>query len=207
MQQNSFEVLYDQCGRVVSIVSETGEVQKAFAYDGNGTLVSFVNKGYCLSRFGNIWTDGVQVFDLDIFVNSVGIVTLVDRIELVFTDLNVDGTFVTTVVENDSSYSVHHACGDANRVSQIDYKDGTSRFFRYNQHGMLVRVDECDGFWIKRFGVWNHFSGGRKNHYAASELSLEYNGTLTIAYVTGAYIAITACGGTSAFADVTLAAA
>lgn len=200
--------LTDEAGRVISILSGDGEQRKSFSYDPEtGTLLSFTNQGYRLDKIGEIWTDGVQVFDLKISVNENGVVTVVERSSGVTSKLNPDGSFVITVSSDlHAQYSVHHAKTAEHQVSQVDYPDGTSRFFRYDQFGMLKRIDEPQGYWIKQGAVWNHYSCGRKGFACASNIDVDYNGTVLISYVSGGTMQATACGVYSSTSAALLAA-
>ncbi|MBS1956244.1 MAG: hypothetical protein JST89_18810 [Cyanobacteria bacterium SZAS-4] len=200
--------LTDEAGRVVSILSVNGEVRKSFSYDAEtAALLSFTNQGYRLDKIGEVWTDGVQVFDMDVSVNEFGVVTVVERGSGVTSKLNPDGSFVITVSsELHSQYSVHHAGTAEHQVSQVDYPDGTSRFFRYDQFGMLKRVDEPHGYWIKQGTVWNHYNCGRKGFVCASHIDVDYNGTVVISYASGGTVQATACGVYSATSTAFLAA-
>ncbi len=188
--------LTDEAGRVVLILSPNGEEQKSFSYDASSAaLMSFTNQGYRMHKIGDDWTDGVQVFDLNVSVNKLGVVTVVERSSGVITMLNPDGTFVITVTsELHWQYSVHHDGTAKHKVSQVDYPDGTSRFFRYDQFGILKRVDEPQGYWIRQGAVWNHYSCGRKGFAGAINIDVDYNGTLVVSYATGGTLQAAAAG-------------
>lgn len=200
--------LTDEAGRVVSILSANGQELKSFSYDAkSASLLSFTNRGYQMYKVGDDWTDGVQVFDLSLSVNELGVVTVVERSSGVTSRLNPDGSFVISVdSELHSQYSVHHAATADHQVSQVDYPDGTSRFFRYDQSGMLQRVDEPQGYWIKQGAVWNHYSCGRKGFACAIEIDVDYNGTVVIVYASGGTMQATACGVYSSTSTALLAA-
>ncbi len=198
----------DEAGRVVLILSAAGEEHKSFSYDAKTSeLLSFTNQGYRMYKIGDDWTDGVQVFDVSLSVNELGVVTVVERSSGVTSRLNPDGSFVISVVsELHSQYSVHHVGTAEHQVSQVDYPDGTSRFFRYDQFGMLKRIDESQGYWIKQGAVWNHFSCGRKAFACASHIEVDYNGTVVISYASGGTVQATACGVYSSTSAALLAA-
>ncbi len=199
---------FDPQGRIAAILSPDGREQKTFSYSAKGALLSFTTQGYLLSKVGNEWTDGYQLFDLEVSIDNLGVVTIIERNCGAVTSLHSNGTFsITAVAEPSSQYAVHHSAVHHNPVCQIDYPDRSKRCFQYNNFAELTIVDEPNGYWIKTPSAWVHYNSiGGRDGVEADEIKVDFNGTVALNYTNGTTLTVTANGARAYSALIALAA-
>lgn len=153
-------------------------------------------QGYRLSRVSNEWTDGHQLFDIEVSVDNIGVVTVIERGCAAITRLHPDGSFVIAVAsENGKQFSIHHNAKPLNPVERIEYPDGIKRHFRFDSVSDFALMDEDDGYWLKANELWMHYNSlGQHDGQKALAISVDFNGTIVFHYVNDTQMTVTAFG-------------
>ncbi|CAN5181192.1 hypothetical protein BH10CYA1_BH10CYA1_40640 [soil metagenome] len=187
---------FDSAGRITSISSKHRRGDKTFSYSLKGVLLEICMQGYRLSRVGNEWTDGLQLFDIDVTVDNIGVVTVIERGCAAITRLHPNGSFVIAVAfENGKQFSIHHNAEPLNSVDRIEYPDGVKRYFRFNKTSELTLLDEDDGYWLKVNELWLHYNSmGQHDGQKAFDILVDFNGTIVFHYLNDTQMTVTAFG-------------
>ncbi|MBS1956376.1 MAG: hypothetical protein JST89_19470 [Cyanobacteria bacterium SZAS-4] len=187
---------FDAQGRISSLNSKDGNALKTFSYSVKGVLLEVCMQNYRLSRLGNEWTDGHQLFDIEISLDNLGVVTIIERSCAAITRLNPNGTFVIAVVSLEGKQSTIYHSGDAFRpIERIEYPGGDKRHFRFDELSIMSLLDEADGYWLKTNGLWMHYNAlGAHDGLKALQISVDFNGTVIFHYVNDTRMSVDAFG-------------
>lgn len=187
---------FDSAGKITSISAKHRSCDKTFSYTAKGVLFEVCMQGYRLRRTGNEWTDGHQLFDIDVSVDNIGVVTVIERGCAAITRLHPNGSFVIAVAsESGKQFSIHHNSKPLNPVERIEYPDGVKRCFRFNQVSEFSLMDEDDGYWLKVNELWMHYNSlGQHDGQKAFDISVDFNGTIVFHYLNDTQMTVTAFG-------------
>lgn len=187
---------FDASGRISSINSRDGNALKTFTYSGKGVLLEVSMQNYRLSRLGNDWTDGHQLFDIDISIDNLGVVTIIERSCAAITRLNPNGTFVIVVVSDDGKQStIYHSERALGPIERIEYPDGDKRHFHFDKLSTMTLLDEADGYWLKVDSHWKHYNTlGAHDGLKALQISVDFNGKVFFHYFNDTSMSVDAFG-------------
>lgn len=205
-QPDGTELQYDSSGRLVAVTDGANRLLKTFSYTCKGALCELTIQNYKLSRVGREWTDGHQLFDVEVSIDNLGVVTVIEKSCATITRLNPNGSFGVAVWRDGKQFLVQHSARALNPVERVEYPNGEARICRFEKSVMTL-LDEDDGYWLKVNDIWMHYNAvGMHDGIKAADISVEFNGTIVFHYLNGTKMRVTASGDRDYQLATTLAA-